>query len=289
MAIVVQQEHARLRLSPGVTGLDSRVSAGVLMWLDVPLNSPVTAYVDRPSELLESDKGGLGGQGAVTPSLAPYKFERGPVPAAFVAGDTLWRTRNRILVSNGAGALIPYQMVPTWVAFAAPQTGSLAEKGRKTHQFSMPGGATKPADRNILRMRWTGTVAAGEVEDARLVDPVTGAAAPVDGVRKKYKGTLLHASVVPGSVILHATVGGGALVVQDTGDGRLVGLLLDSAGNVLAQADGIIDYLSGVFTINFGTPTSGPPDAATSITVDYEYGCQYLPLDAIVEWDSLLQ
>lgn len=290
MSIVLNQEQARLRLSPGATGLDERGESGVLLWVDIPVNAAVTAYLDRPTELVDKSDGG---QGAVSPILAPYKFERGPLPGPFIAGSSSWLTRSRVLVTDGYGKLVPFQMVPTFVAFAAPQTGSLAQKGRKTHQFTMPGANTLPAKREILRLRWTGAATAAQNQGPGLKDPVTGVAVAPDGARTKFRGQLGVATpainIVPGSVKLHATIGGQALDLLDAGDGRVVGLKLDANGNVLAQGVAILDYLTGVYVVTFGGATGGAPDGATTITADYEDGCRYKPIDVTIEWDALLQ
>jgi hypothetical protein len=80
-------------------------------------------------------------------------------------------------------------------------------------------------------------------------------------------------------VVLSATIGGVAITVRDTGDGRLVG---QQAVTPFARADGAIDYVAGTGTIVFSTA----PDGATNVTGSFEHSTLYLPLDLEMSWDS---
>jgi hypothetical protein len=86
-------------------------------------------------------------------------------------------------------------------------------------------------------------------------------------------------AIAPGSVVLTATIGGVAITVRDTGDGRLVG---QQAVAPLARADGEIDYVAGTGSIRFSTA----PDGATNVVADFEHSTSYLPLDIDLSWDS---
>ncbi len=77
---------------------------------------------------------------------------------------------------------------------------------------------------------------------------------------------------MPGTIVVSLT--GGAGTLRDDGKGRIVG----------AGGDGVVDYVSGAFLINLNAAA-----AAGNITVAYEHDCNYAPLDAYAEWDSLLQ
>lgn len=292
MRTILHEENATLRLEPGVPTPGGRASGGVLIWDDVPAGVLVSAWVSRPAELNEASDGGAG---AAAPNPAPYRFDLAAAPGPFsYAGVIATRSRQRFLTTDAAafGPLQALQLVPAFAAFGAPQSGSIFQSGRMSHSFQMPGftGATPnlaPNDRRILRMRWTGTVVAGESQNARLTAPESGAAATPDGTRKKFAGRLFNRRIVPGSVAITATVGGGTLTLRDNGDGRLVGAIIGAspAFAVGARGDGVIDYIEGTFELAFGTA----PDGASTIAAGYEHGCAYLPLDVRVSWESLLQ
>jgi hypothetical protein len=296
MRTVLHEENASLRFAVGVTQPAQHVTGGgVLVWDDVPAGVIVSARVSRPVELNEVSDGGAG---ASPGNPANYRFELASPPGPFSAsGIVASRSRKRFFATDGKGAVTPLQVNPVFAAFSPVQSGGLFQSGRKTHSLPMPGftGVTPDladADRAILRMRWTGTAVAGESQNARLVDPVTGAAswAP-DGLRKHFQGTLLNTSIAPGSLVLQATIGGNAVLLRDDGNGRLAGAYIGASPTytVAGQGVGVIDYASGVFVVSFGTPTTGAPDNATSIVADYEYACAYLPLDVSLQWESELQ
>jgi hypothetical protein len=300
MGLVVTERHGRLRFGVGVSGIASREMGAVLVWDDIPIGSLVHARVMQPTELNTPSDGGAG---ATTPRPAKYAFERAPLPGplAFagytplVGGATraaVGRTQARLLGTDGKGGVTPVQPIPVFAAFPAPQTGSLFQLGRANHSLQMRGvtgdsPALKPADRDLLRLRWTGTAVVGEVVTA--LDPATGAATPPDGTLRSFAGQLAGRSVAPGSFsMVVSDVGGAALTVRDDGNGRISGFRADANGNIVAQGDGLIVYEQGTFTIRFGTPTGGFPTAAAAatMTAGYEKDCLYLPLDVQLGWDA---
>lgn len=307
MGILGTVRNGRLRLGVGISGFDRQEASGVIVWDDIPAGSLVFARVMRPTELNEASDGG---QGAVTPRLASYKFELAPYPGPLnFAGVSpplgggvrapFGRTAGRLLGADGNGGLVAVQPIPVFAGFGAPQVGALAQLGRTNNQLQMPGftGATPNLARdarNLLRCRWTGTARAGEVVAvyAPPAGPKAGTATPANGTIRSFAGTLAFQSVAPGSFsMVISAVGGAPLTVRDDGKGRINGFRLDAANNVVAQGDGVLDYENGFFTIRFGTPTGGYPtaDAAATFTAGYESDCTYLPLDIDLEWDSLEQ
>ena len=294
MRTVLHEESGTLRYAVGIQNLDKRTSGGVLIWDDIPAGVVVSARVSRPAELNEASDGGAG---AAVPNPANYRFDLAPPPGPFShAGVIVRRSQQRLLVTNGLGALTPLQLIPAFAVFAPVQDGGLFQSGRKTHTLQMPGftGAIPDLDaldRNILRMRWTGTVVAGEAQNARLTAPESGAAVTPDGARKRFAGTLVNRNIAPGSVVIHATIGAALCDLRDDGNGRLTGARIGAgpAFAIEAQGDGTIDYRDGTFLLSFGTPAGGAPDAASAITADYEHGSNYLPLDIHIEWESELQ
>jgi hypothetical protein len=311
MGLVSTERNARLRLDVGASGIAARLPAGVLIFDDIPIGSLVFARMTRPVELNEASDGG---QGAAVPRLAKYAFELAPLPGPFAFGGVLpttggalrapiGRTQARLIALDGVGGATQVQPMPVWAAFGVPQIGSLAQYGRTNHSLQMPGftGATpnlKPADRNLLRLRWTATVVAGEaVAGANLYAPdsTTTPPAPVtaDGTRRSFGGQLLGRSIAPGSfsLVVSAVGTAGAMTLRDDGKGRISGFILDAQNNIIAQGDGLIDYLAGSFVVRFGTPSGGFPTAAAAatFTAGYEKDCTYIPLDAHLEWDALEQ
>jgi hypothetical protein len=283
MSLVMDGKHIRLRYA--VSEVGGVQGGGVEVFADsieaaIPVGVTVFAVVDRPTEVTGAvdARGEVSDGGAAAGQVQPYVFEHAPYPPSFTAGSVAHRGLNRLLVTDGKGKVTPFQAVPAWAAFTAPVTGSLVQKGRKEHSFVMPGitGSTPnlaPADRHLLRMRWTGTVVAGE-------NIGTGAGGIAD---QTITGTLANKKVAPGSVVITATYGGNTLTVRDTGRGRLVGVI-PATPNV-NSASGFIDYVEGTYTLKFFPA----PDAATAILCNYEKDCRYNPLDAQVEWQSNLQ
>lgn len=286
MALVKDGKHIRLRYGISeVGGGGSGRGSGVVVfdgptYAAPPIGALVHAIVDRPTDVTGAvdTRGDVSDGGAAASQVQPYAFEHAAVPASFTAGTIAWRTTNRVLVANGLGKLTPFQAVPAWAAFAAPATGSLVQKGRKEHLIQMPGttGSTPglaAADRHLIRLRWTGTPVAGE-------NIGTGVGPLVDQTITK---TLANRRVAPGSVVISATYGANTLTVRDDGAGRLVGVI-PATPNVNSAA-GFIDYVEGTLTLTFFPG----PDLASAILCSYEAACRYNPLDAEVEWDSLLQ
>lgn len=128
---------------------------------------------------------------------------------------------------------------------------------------TVPNAGYQPAG-ELLRVRWTGTPELGETVDA--------------GGNTGFSATLAFPNVVPGSVVILATVGGNVITIRDDGAGRLVGQ--ESTANEVA--DGTIDYLSGDIVLAFTAATAGNVDA------DYEHSCLYRPLDINLAWDAQL-
>ncbi len=93
-----------------------------------------------------------------------------------------------------------------------------------------------------------------------LPTAVTGEVAGTgDGTTKTFNISLSNQGVIPGTVVLRATIGGNAVSVYDNGKGELA----DAGGSHF----GTIDYLSGSISVTFATA----PDNTTNITADYEY------------------
>lgn len=176
--MVVPTSTKQFQLRMGIES-GERQQDGVLVFDDIPVGATVHAWVNRPSELNEdSDLN-------VTPRPQPYAFELAPPPAPFTVGGVLFNrdgfagipprvpsaanpsSMQRVLVTDGDGGVEARQEVPVWAAFGAPVTGSLVQNGRSNHAMVMPGHSSltpnlPPSQRNLLRMRWSGTaVAAG--------------------------------------------------------------------------------------------------------------------------------
>jgi hypothetical protein len=79
-----------------------------------------------------------------------------------------------------------------------------------------------------------------------------------DGSAKVFEGFLANGGVIPGSVIITATVGAAAKEMIDNGQGGLAG-----AGVGI----GFIDYASGYFRLIYDTA----PDNATNVEGDYSH------------------
>ena len=302
MSAIRERRQDRLRFGIGVSGPDARTQSGVLVFTDIPPGTSVHAQVDRPTELLGdgfSTPGELsdGGAGATPPATQPYRFEKAQFPAQFITtgGVTFPRPNslNRVYTTDGKGVFMPTQEVPAFVVFAPVQDGALVQRGRKEHFIPMPGGTAGnilTKDRSILRLRWTGTVVAGEVQ----VSPPLAPNVP-NGTTRKFTGQLGNLTpainIVPGSVaIVASAVGGNAVTIRDDGAGRLAGIHRAGTGQIDAAADGTIDYLTGKYELNFGAAGLLPaPDVASTFTAGYEKNCGYKPLDVNLSWDALLQ
>jgi hypothetical protein len=242
-----------------------RRKPGVLVFEDIPVEAQVHARVDRPTELNEASDGG---QAAAPASLAPYRFERAPLPAAFTVGGVSFRSRTRVLNVVGGASIQEAQHVPAYAPFAPTQNGSLVQTGRESHPIPMPGGAVKDADRPLLRFRWPGTAIAG----ATLIAAAGGETVLEPNAAAPPLWPSGHENLVPGSIVI--TLTGGAGTLRDDGAGRLVG----------TGGDGQVDYQTGAWHIDLDAAA-----VAGNVLVNYEHGCLYLPLDVFLEWDSLLR
>ena len=285
MAVITHKDQARLRLGfdgRSVGGDASSRQTGVLIWGDgkevIPVGSLVNARVDRPT--LD--------QPAFDPTdhfIAPtqgYVFEHATEPGAFTVGGVSFRGRQRVLhvAPGNAGVMAPTQREPAWAVFAPSVTGSLVPEGNGRHPgIVMPGqtGATPnlpPADRHLLRFRWTGTAVA-----AAILQVLAGGETQLGGPTFQIPGVppTDYFNLVPGSIVM-TFPGLPPIPIRDNGSGRLVGL-----GPAGERFDGTINYLSGAWTLNMD-----PAVGAGNLLVDFEHSCPYAPLDVEVEWDALL-
>jgi len=249
---------------------------GMRLVVTSPLNAGVYTIADVtaavitlvPSEAFVAEGPLSGGEtlnGGV--NVQPYLFERAPLPAAFTVGGVQFRSRTRVLNVVGGDSIEETQHVPTYAAFAPAQAGSLAQKGRATHLLPMPGGVAE-ANRELLRMRWAGMAVAG----ATLFTAVGGETVVESNAAAPPLWPNGHENLVPGSIVV--TLTGGAGVLRDDGAGRLVG----------AGGDGQVDYQTGAWHVDLNAAA-----VAGNVTVNYEHGCSYRPLDVFLEWDSLLR
>lgn len=281
MAVVPAQRFSRLRLAPAaaapvmvvgvgaLAGIEAPLqrTKGVIEWPDIPAGVPVHARLDFPLDwvpeggTLQSIDVGSRGVGAIPAgTLMTYRFEHGAPPnVTLPGGAVVRRTTKRILVNSGNGLMTPYQANPAYAAFAAPQGGTLAQKGKLENFFTMPGLAAGEVQ-EWLRLRWVGT----QVVGATLI-----AAGGLLAWQNIIWTAAQHRNLVPGSIQVTLPTSGGVLL--DTGDGRLVG----------AAGDGIVDYVSGVWKLNSRVAETG------NILVTYEHSILYSPLDCDISWDSL--
>lgn len=81
--------------------------------------------------------------------------------------------------------------------------------------------------------------------------------ADAGGSLKIFEGHLANPGVVPGSVVISATVGAAAKTMSDAGNGKLSG----------TGGTGLIDYDSGYYRLLFGTA----PDDNTAISAAYSH------------------
>ena len=147
MALLRQETDGRLRFGPGVSAPGSRTGAGVVLFNDVPVGALVLADVDRPTEIPGSTDGSSAGEQSDGISQ-PYIFETASLPGPLTIGGVVaTRLNHSVLVQSGNGVMTRVQVEPTWVALSPTQTGSLMQKGRKTHSVQMAGasGATPAA------------------------------------------------------------------------------------------------------------------------------------------------
>lgn len=280
--IIRDQKFEQLRFGIGSVGGERQAGVAVAMFDKIPAGSTVNVHIDLPTEL-NTNVRDQGNNGAVIIATLPaqgYVFEHAPEPGPYTAGGVvIVRGRNRQLVTNGLGKLTPRQEQPAWAAFAPAVSGAIKQKGRLYHTFTTPGTAAltpnlAPENRHLVRLRWTATAVAGEAVGVGTgISPQTLAGRCGTAATPKT-------NIAPGSVVIHATIGGVASLFRDDGRGRLVG-----GNNTGSQdADGTIDYLTGIYTITFFTA----PDGATAVTIDYEHSCRYQPLDCYLEYDALM-
>jgi hypothetical protein len=240
--------HASLRLAPE-SGESQQ--AGVVVFDDIPVGCIVHARVNRPVALVEA--GGA--------AVAPYAIERAPLPAAYTAGGVSHRKLGPVLVVSGNGVMTKVGREPTWVSLA---TGSLVQKGKKIHALTMPGqtGATPDlaeAERNLLRVRWTGTAVAGATALGGMVAATSASDTDLNG----------HSKLVPGSITFTAPSGA---TLKDDGHGNLHG----------TGGYGRIDYVTGAWSIEFTAAETG------DLLATYEHACAYFPIDITLTFDPLL-
>ena len=239
--------------------LESRIPGGV----------GVHFHVDQPTALPQSDDAQRNG---TTFPAQPFVIESAPRPqVTAVAGGTFnRRIRTLSVVPTSPGVFEEAQVMPAFadvIPLPVIPTAGLVPKGRYSgfvSPWSYDANGETIESGHILRFRWLGTPVAAEIVDA--------------GSNTGFTVTLVNPeNIAPGSVAITATIGGNAFVIRDTGDGRLVGQEPVSGDT----ANGTIDYLTGVVTLEFSTATD-----AVNITADYEHACLYLPLDINIEWDA---
>lgn len=294
MSIVQSGAQHRLRFNHRGGADGARQLLGVIIEQRIPGDSWVKFTFDQPSELPQSDaiiRSPLLGPA----SNSPVKFvvEAAPRPTVTsVAGSVPFRNRQRVLSVGGAipnGVMMVSQVEPAWAAQALTPVipaGGLVLKGRHTGMIAtwprdpasgpaftgVPGSGHVPVGQ-LLRVRWLGTALAGVT-----LATATGGESAYSG---QFAGGTTRLNLAPGSIVINALVGGVAIVVRDTGDGRLVG---QQAVAPFARADGEVDYVAGTFSLRFSAnPTAG------AITTDFEHATSYLPVDIDLSWDSEAQ
>lgn len=294
MSIVRSVQSHKLRFNHRGGADGARQVLGVVIESRIPGDQLVTFVFDYPPEFPQSDaiiRAPLLGPTALAPVL--FVVESAPRPTVTaVAGGVQFRNRVRVMSVGGAipnGQMMVSQVEPLWTPQAltpATPAGGLVPKGR--HQGIVAAWPRDPASGpaftgvpnsgqvpvgQLLRIRWTGTA----------VGPVTLITAT--GAESSYSGQFAagtpRVNLAPGSITINALVGGVALTIRDTGDGRLVG---QQALSPFARADGTVDYQLGTFTLRF----SANPDAG-AITTSFEHNTAYLPVDIELGWDAEVQ
>ena len=271
MSIVRSSAKGRLRFNHRSGNDGTRRLSGLVLESRIPGGVGVYINVDQPTALLQSDDAQR--NGTVFPAQ-PFVIERASRPqVTAVAGGTFIRRIRTLSVTpfaTGFGEFKVAQVMPAFVDATptpTPPVTGLVPKGRydgfiPSWVYDSNGEVLSSGE--ILRLRWLGTPVAAEIVDA--------------GSNTGFTVTLVNPeNIAPGSVAITATIGGNAFVIRDTGDGRLVGQEPVSGDT----ANGTIDYLTGVVTLEFSTATD-----AVNITADYEHACLYLPLDINIEWDA---
>jgi len=180
MAVVLEHRREVLRLggigsTHEVAGPSAgevrhiRRKPGVLDFEDVPAGANVIARVDWPHGLVDDGRGARAVGALPAGVLQSYAFELAPFPTVQglpVANTPQSLKRFVIGPAGGAGGGGPVQHIqftPAFAAFAPAQVGTLVQAGKlPPHMLPMPGQsaatpALSPHDRNILRLRWTGT------------------------------------------------------------------------------------------------------------------------------------
>jgi hypothetical protein len=281
MSIVLSGADHRLRYNHRGGADGARQLLGVVIEDRIPGDSPVWINVDRPTVFAQTD---AGQQGDPVPGAAsqPYIIESASRPLVVSAGGVSFRNRITLSVLGTPSTVRNFVEVgiePSWavvVGSLANMVGSLVPKGRANHHRTDwpvdPNGESaghRPAG-ELFRVRWTGVAEAAEVIDS---GSNTGFTFVLQDTGTGNDAT----DIAPGSVVITATIGGNALVIRDTGGGRLYGW--EATGGTYAT--GTIDYRTATITITFSTATD-----AANVVADYEHTCLYLPLDVSVRWDA---
>lgn len=286
MAVVREMRDERLRLGgiagtveldiAGVGRTTIRRKPGVLVFEDIYPGAVVSAQVDFPgpgvlpqgSRPTDPDINVAGRVGDPTPEPLVYRFEVAPVPDADLpGGGVVRRTVKRIIIpptaASGGPALF-IQPVPIYAAFAPPVGGTLYQKGRQEHLFTVPGLVAGTGD-NVwfVRVRWEGV----------FVGPVVLVTGTGEQLFEGIAWASNHTRLAPGSITIGLPSGG---TLRDDGRGRLVSA--DDAGG-----DGVIDYVTGAYQFRTQQAETG------DINVTYEHSTPYHPLDVHLSWDARAQ
>ena len=246
-----------------------RRKPGVLIFEDIPAGLVVHARVVWAHDLQGEDVGSRGvGTVAAGIPLA-YRFEHAvPPDLTLPGGAVVARTVKRFIIPSPAavGGPVTYaHNVPAFAVFAPVQDGILFQRGKLEHTIPMPGNAAGQRQEH-LRLRWVGTA----VVAATLLT-AAGETAMEDTTWASG-----HLDLVPGSIEITLPTSGA--VLRDDGFGRLL-----TSGTGPSEADGVVDYQTGAFTLKAAAAETGV------VLVDYEHGCPYHPLDAYLAWDARIQ
>jgi len=149
--------------------------------------------------------------------------------------------------------------------------GDLAVVVRRGHEFLL--GASGLSQTDVGRPVYV-------VDDETVAAEVAGTdvaaeelVADAGGATTVFEGFLANGAVVPGSVVIDATVAAAGVQMTDDGAGKLSG---DGVGA------GLVDYASGYYRLIFDTA----PDDDTAITADYEHGAIQVQAGLLAEFVS---
>jgi hypothetical protein len=206
------------------------------------------------------------------------------------------RRKGDVVVSNevliGTGSAGPYtiqllntDIVPGSVVITVPTAGAplvVRDSGFvdiNTGLALLGGDVSGTVDSTINYATGEVIVTFSAVVIAPTVTPVAGEILTAADVAVLV-GTLANPNVVPGTLVVNSTNEN----FTDNSDGTLTG---DNGGS------GIIDYLTGDFTLNFGT-TSGAGNTTADYDyysanlgeIDYEATYNKMPVDVMVEYNS---